>query len=152
MRLMNLSQLGWKRDQNVTIEYRYTGARGDREAPLAAELSGLGVDLFVTWGTSLALVVMQATSRTPVVLLTTHDPIEYGVVTNLARPGGNVTGVTGPPNLEILGKRLELLKEIIPSLSRLAVLRSTESFHQSEIAALMAGAKSRSAYGPRRGH
>jgi putative ABC transport system substrate-binding protein len=124
----SLRQLGWERDRNVTIEYRYTGGRGEREAPLATELAGLGVDLFVTWGTSLALAVMQVTSRNPVVLLTHHDPIEYGVVTNLARPGGNVTGVTGLPNLEILAKRLELLKEVIPSLSRVAVVRSTESF------------------------
>src|SRR5262245_9797483 len=137
----SLRQLGWEGGRNVTFEYRYSSARGDREALLAAELTGLGVDLFVTWGTSLALAVMEASSRNQVVLLTTHDPIEYGVVTNLAQPGGNVTGVTGLANLEILAKRLDLLKEIIPSLSRLAVLRSTESFHKSEIAALLAGAR-----------
>jgi putative ABC transport system substrate-binding protein len=125
----SLRRLGWERDRNVTFEYRYASGRGDRVAPLAKELSGLGVDLLVAWGTAEALAVMQVTSRNPVVLLTTHDPIEYGVVTNLARPGGNVTGVTGLANLEILAKRLDLLKEIMPSLSRLAVLRSTESFH-----------------------
>ena len=75
------------------------------------------------------------------VLLTTDGLIEYGVVTNLTRPRGNVTGATGPPSLEILAKRLELLKEVIPSLSRVAVLHSTESFHESDAAALMAGAK-----------
>jgi len=122
----SLRQLGCERDRNVTIEYRYTGGRGDNEAPLVTELAGLGVDLFVVWGPSLALAATQAAPQTPVVFMVTDtDPIQAGLVSNFAHPGGSITGISSP-NVQVIAKRLELLKEAVPTLTQVAVLFSTE--------------------------
>jgi putative ABC transport system substrate-binding protein len=114
----SLEQLGWARDRNIEIEYRYIEGRQDKIGPLVAELVGLGPDLFVAWGPPLALAVKQAAPQTPVVFLGHADPIGFGVVSNLARPGGNVTGIAGNASQQIAAKRLELLKEAVPSLAR----------------------------------
>jgi putative ABC transport system substrate-binding protein len=122
----SLEQLGWVRDRNIKIEYRYTGGRQDKVGPLVAEVVGLDLDLFVAWSPPLALAVKQGAPQSPVVFLGTINLIEFGLVSNLARPGGNVTGITGLASEQITAKRLELLKEAVPSLARVAVLFSTE--------------------------
>src|SRR5215510_2192168 len=85
-----LQQLGWVKDRDIKIEYRYTDGRQDKVGPLVTEVVDLGLDLFVAWGPPLALGVKQAAPQIPVVfLITAFDPIELGLVSNLSRPGGN---------------------------------------------------------------
>ena len=121
-----LQQLGWVKNRDIKIEYRYTDGRQDKVGPLVMEVVGLGLDLFVAWSPPLARAIKQAAPQSPVVFLTTFDPIALGLVSNLARPGGNVTGITALASEQIIGKRLELLKETVPSLARVVVLFSTE--------------------------
>ena len=137
-----LQQLGWVKGQNVIIEYRYTGGRQDTVPPLVAEIVGLGVDVIVAWGPPLSLAVKRATTQIPLVFLLTFDPVDIGLVSNIARPSGNVTGITSLASLEIFSKRLQLLKEVVPSLSRVAVLASTEQTRSERAKdALQAAAK-----------
>jgi putative ABC transport system substrate-binding protein len=127
----SLQELGWTRGRNIRIESRYTGGRQDTIAPLAAELVGLGVDVIVAWGPT-APVVKRATSQIPVVFLSMFaDAVDLGLVSNIARPGANVTGV-GVSGLEMDAKRLQLLKEAIPSLRRITMLVSSEQTLSSE--------------------
>jgi putative tryptophan/tyrosine transport system substrate-binding protein len=135
-----LRELGYIEGQNILIEYRYAQGKFDRLPALAAELLALKVDVIVTGGSSVTRRVKQATDKIPIVMTNDNDPVGDGFVTNLARPGGNITGLaTLTPDLS--GKRLELLKEIIPKLSRVAVLgTSTEpsiaqSLKETELAA-----------------
>jgi ABC-type uncharacterized transport system substrate-binding protein len=121
-----LQQLGWMINRNITIEYRYAGGRQDRIAPIAEEVIRSHPDAIVVWGPPLALAAKRLTTQIPVIFLMTFDPVEVGLVSNLANPGGNLTGVTGLASLEIFSKRLQLLKEIAPSITRVAVLVSTE--------------------------
>jgi len=118
-----LRELGYIEEQNIAIEYRYTEGRRDRAPELAAELVRLKVDIIVvTAGDTWIRAAKNATKTIPIVMMGQGlDPVEAGLVKSLARPGGNVTGVT---NLigELGGKRLELLKEAVPKLSRVAVL------------------------------
>ena len=137
-----LQQLGWVKGHNVIIEDRHTGGRQDTVAPLVAEIVGLGVDVIVAWGPPLSLAAKRATTQIPLVFLLTFDPVDIGLVSNLARPGGNVTGITSLASLEIFAKRLQLLKEVVPSLSRVAVLLSTEQTRSERARdALQAAAK-----------
>jgi putative ABC transport system substrate-binding protein len=122
----SLQQLGWVKDQSIRIEYRYSGGRQDTVAPLTADVVGSGVDVLVAWGPPLSLAAKRATSQIPLVFLLTFDPVDVGLVSNYARPGGNVTGITNIAGLEIFAKRLQLLKEAVPSLTRVAVLTSME--------------------------
>ena len=117
-----LQNLGWVKDQNIRIEERYSGGRPDALAPLAAELVGLRVDVLVAWSPAGALAAKRATSQIPVVFLAAANPVGYGLVASLARPGGNVTGVSIDVSPEIFGKRLQLLKETVPALARVALL------------------------------
>jgi putative tryptophan/tyrosine transport system substrate-binding protein len=121
-----LQQLGWVKDRDIKIEYRYTGGRQDKVAAVVSEVVGMGPDLFVAWSPPLALGIKQAAPQSPLVFLTTFDPIGLGLVSNFARPGGNVTGITALASEQIIAKRLELLKEAVPSLARVAVLFSAE--------------------------
>jgi putative ABC transport system substrate-binding protein len=121
-----LGQLGWVNDQNITIEYRYSGGRQDTVAPLIEEVVGLGVDVILAWGPLLSLAAKQTAPQIPLVFIIIFDPVDLGLVSSISRPGGNVTGVTGLASLEIFAKRLQLLKEVVPSLVRVAVLLSTE--------------------------
>src|SRR5919109_4951489 len=90
-----LQELGWSRERNLLIESRYTGGRQDIVAALAAELVGLGVEVLVAWGPESGLAAKRATSQIPVVFCSMFaDPVDYGLVSNVAHPGGNVTGVT----------------------------------------------------------
>jgi len=121
--LQGLRDLGDVDGRNVAIEYRDAEGKLERVPGLAAELVALKVDvIFVGGGTRVTLAAMEATKTIPIVFTGLGDPVESGIVTNLARPGGNVTGLSslGP---ELVGKRLELLKQAVPGLDRVAVLR-----------------------------
>jgi putative tryptophan/tyrosine transport system substrate-binding protein len=128
----SLRQHGWTNDQNIRIEYRYTGGRQDTVSPLVTEIIGLGMDVLLTWGLPLSLAVKQAETKIPLVFLITFDPVDIGLVSNLARPGGNVTGVTGLASLDTFAKRLQLVTQFIPSLARIAVLVSTEQTRSNQ--------------------
>lgn len=121
-----LQQLGWIEGQNISIEKRYSGGRQDTVAARVEEIVGLSVDVIVAWGPPLSLAAKRAAPQTPLVFLVVFDPVDLGLVSNIPRPGGNVTGITGLASREIFAKRLQLLKEVLPSLSRVAVLASTE--------------------------
>ena len=121
-----LHKLGWLEGQNLKIEYRYTGGRQDTVASRVEEIVGLGVDVIVAWGPPLSLAAKRLAPQIPLVFLIVFDPVDLGLVSNISHPGGNVTGITGLASLEIFAKRLQLLKEVLPSLSRVAVLSSTE--------------------------
>ncbi|HEV8209080.1 MAG TPA: ABC transporter substrate-binding protein [Vicinamibacterales bacterium] len=114
--------LGYVDGRNVGIAFRDADGKRERLPALAAELVALNVDvIFVAGGTRVTLAAMQATKRIPIVFADVGDPVESGLVTSLARPGGNVTGLSsiGP---ELVGKRLELLKQAVPGIDRVAVL------------------------------
>jgi putative tryptophan/tyrosine transport system substrate-binding protein len=120
--LQGLRDLGYVVGRTVVIEYRYAEGKRERLPTLAAELVALKVDVIVVDGsTQAALTAMQATKTIPIVFTSVGDPVESGLVTSLARPGGNVTGLSslGP---ELVGKRLELLKQAVPGVDRVAVL------------------------------
>ena len=118
---LGLRDLGWVEGKNISIEYRYAEGRNDRLPDLAADLVRLKVDVIVTAVTSDALAAKKATRTIPIVMVAAGDPVASGLVESLARPGGNVTGLS-QMTPELAGKRLELLKEIVPKLSRVAVL------------------------------
>jgi len=119
-----LRALGYMEGKDLILEYRFAAGQPERFAALAAELVRLKVDLLVTDATPAAQAAKDATSTIPIVMAVSAAPIEAGLVASLARPGGNVTGlsVMAP---ELGGKRLELLKEVLPNVSRVAVLWST---------------------------
>ena len=116
-----LGELGWIEGRNVAIEYRWADGHGERFAQIAAELVRLKVDIIVTAATAPALVSKQATSTIPIVFALATDPIGSGLVASLARPGGNVTGLS-IQNVDLVGKRIELLHEVVPHLTRLAII------------------------------
>ena len=115
-----LRELGWIQGQTVTIEYRWANGRNDRYAEIAAEFVRLKVDLIVTSGGAV-LAAKRASSDIPIVFAVAVDPVAGGLVTNLARPGGNVTGLS-IQGADLAGKRLEIAREIVPRLNRLAIL------------------------------
>jgi putative tryptophan/tyrosine transport system substrate-binding protein len=121
-----LRDLGWIEGKNISIEYRYAEGRSDRLPELAADLVRLNVDIIVTSVSPDALAAKNATGTIPIVMAASGDPVALGLVENLARPGGNITGLS-QISPELAGKRLELLKEIVPKLSRVAVLRNPQS-------------------------
>jgi putative tryptophan/tyrosine transport system substrate-binding protein len=116
-----LRQHGWTDRQNIAMEYRFADGKTDRLDELAAELVHLKVDVILSGATTGALAAKRATSAIPIVMVTTGDPVAAGLVTSLARPGGNLTGVTALGQ-ELSGKRLQLLKEALPGKSHIAVL------------------------------
>ena len=118
---LGVRDLGWVEGKNIIIEYRYAEGRLDRLPDLAADLVLLKVDVIVTTATSDALAAQKATRAIPVVMASAGDPVATGLVESLARPGGNITGLSEMLQ-ELGGKRLELLKEMVPKLSRVAVL------------------------------
>jgi putative ABC transport system substrate-binding protein len=115
-----LRDLGYVEGKSHRFEYRFAQGRTERFPPLASELVNLPVDLIVAWGTPASLAAHKATSTIPIVM-SAGDPIGAGIVSSLARPGGNVTGLS-VQMAEQEGKRLELLKKLLPSFSRVAVL------------------------------
>jgi putative tryptophan/tyrosine transport system substrate-binding protein len=136
----SLSGLGWIEGKNLIYEGRYAENRPERLPALVAELIGLNVDVIVATGTLAPIAAKRATTTIPIVMTTAGDPLGSGLVASLAKPGGNVTGLSlmAP---ELAGKRLELLKEVIPGLTRIAVLwnaanpYSATGFDQTKLAA-----------------
>jgi putative ABC transport system substrate-binding protein len=119
--VQRLRELGWSEGRNLTIEYRWAEGRSERFAEIAAEFVRLKVDVIVTHNTLPPLAAKQATSVIPIVFATAGDPVATGIVESLARPGGNVTGLSSQ-HPDTAGKRLEILSEFVPGLRRLAVM------------------------------
>jgi putative ABC transport system substrate-binding protein len=116
-----LHDLGYVEGKNVRFEYRYAKGDNERLPELANELVGLNVDVIVTWGTEAVLAAKQATTAIPIVMGVIGDALGIGIVTNLAHPGGNVTGCS-LDSAQLEAKRLQLLKELVPRLSRIGIL------------------------------
>ena len=127
-----LSKLGWVEGKNITIEYRFAEQKRERLPELAAELVRLKVDLIVVTSGPPALAAKGATNTIPIVMTSTTDPVAEGLVASLARPGGNVTGLSGLAN-ELNTKRLEVLKDAVPKLSRVGLLQMAEMVQWKEI-------------------
>ena len=119
--LERLSDLGWVVGQNLTFEPRSADQRLDRLPGLAAELVQLNVSMILAFGNEAALAAKRATATIPIVMVA-GDPVGSGLVASLARPGGNITGLTNEAGLEIFSKQLELLKEAAPKISRVGIL------------------------------
>jgi putative tryptophan/tyrosine transport system substrate-binding protein len=117
-----LRKLGYVEGQNIAVEYRYGDNKSERMPRLAADLVHLNVDVIVTTGSSATRPAKEATAVIPIVMMSDNDPVGSGIVISLARPGGNITGLTNM-SMDLGDKRLELLKEIVPRLSRVAVFR-----------------------------
>jgi len=141
-----LRDLGYVEGKDIIIEYRFGGGEREQIPKLAAELVRLKVDIIVAPGTPVAQAAKTATRTIPIVFSGVADPVGTGLVTSLARPGGNVTGLT-PISAELSAKRLELLKETVPRVSRIAVLSTpdyplpvkTETLKEMEVAARALG-------------
>jgi putative ABC transport system substrate-binding protein len=119
--VQNLRELGDAEGENIAIEYRWAEGHDERLPKLAAELVSLQPDVIVTTGTPGTIAAKHSTSTIPIVFASSGNPISAGLVASLARPGGNITGFT-LSGAELEGKRVQLLKEAIPGLSRLALL------------------------------
>src|SRR5262245_12593317 len=133
-----LRDLGYLEGQNIAFDYRYAGGLPDRLAWVAVELVHRPVDLIATFGTPPTLAAKQATTTIPIVMMGVGDPVGSGLVASLARPGGNITGNT-ILGAEVAGKRLQLLKEVIPSLSCVAFLWNPDNAsHPAQLAELRA--------------
>jgi putative ABC transport system substrate-binding protein len=121
-----LRELGWIDGRNIAIEYRWADARPERYAEISAEFVRLKIDVIVTAGTAPVLAAKQATSILPIVFAAAGNPVDTGIVASLARPGGNVTGLSNQAT-DTVGKRLELLREVVSGLRRLAILANIGS-------------------------
>ena len=119
-----LQNLGYSEGRNITLEVRYSGGRSDRAGEIAAEFVRLGVDVIVAHFTPAVRAALGATQKIPIVMAPAGAPLQSGFIDSLARPGGNVTGLSAM-DAEIGGRRLQLLGDLIPSLARVAVLAST---------------------------
>jgi putative tryptophan/tyrosine transport system substrate-binding protein len=124
--VQRLRQLGWIEGRTVAIEYRWAEGRSDRHAEIAAEFVRLKVDVIVTSGTPPVLAAKQATAVIPIVFAAVSDPVGTGLVASLARPGGNVTGLSNQIS-DTSGKKLEFLREVVPGLRRLAILANVSN-------------------------
>ena len=135
-----LRELGYVEGQNITIEFRSAEGKVERLPDLAAELVRLKVDVIMTGATDPIRAAQQATRTIPIVMGISVDPVSQGFVASLARPGGNITGLS-LRTLDLVGKRLELLKEVVPKVSRVAVLWNADnpgvalSFREAAVAA-----------------
>jgi putative tryptophan/tyrosine transport system substrate-binding protein len=127
-----LSKLGWVEGKNVSIEYRFAEGKTDRLPELAAELVHSKVDLIVVSGRAPGLAAKKATTTIPIVMMSFPDPMAAGMVASLARPGGNVTGLSSLTN-ELNSKRLEILKDTVPKLSRVGVLRQVGGLGSADL-------------------
>jgi putative ABC transport system substrate-binding protein len=119
--VQRLRELGWIESRTIAVEYRWAEGRSEHVAEVAAEFVQRKVDVIVTASTTAVLAAKQATSVIPIVFAAAADPVGTGLVGSLARPGGNVTGLS-VQQIETVGKRLELLREVVPGLRRLALL------------------------------
>lgn len=118
-----LGERGWTIGQTVDIDYRWADGRTDQFDPLASELAKRNVAVIATWGTATALAAKHASSAIPIVFTIVGDPVGSGLVASLAHPGGNVTG-TSTQHPETVGKRIQVLHELLPAMRRIAVLRN----------------------------
>ena len=118
--VQRMRELGWTEGRNLAIAYRWAEGRSERFAEIAAEFVRLKVDVILTHNTLPTLAAKQATSAIPVVFATAGEPVGTGIVASLARPGGNVTGLSSQ-QAETAGKRLEILRDLVPGLRRLAI-------------------------------
>jgi len=116
-----LRELGWVEDRTIAIQYRWAEGRTERLAEIAAEFVRLKVDVIVTNSAAPVVAAKQATSVIPIIIASAADPVGTGLVASLARPGGNVTGLSVQMT-DLAGKRLELLREVVPGLRRLAIM------------------------------
>jgi putative tryptophan/tyrosine transport system substrate-binding protein len=141
-----LREVGYVEGKNISIEYRHAEGKLERLPTLAAELVKLNVNVIVTGGGNATGAVKAATSTIPIVMAQSGDPVADGLVTSLARPGGNITGLSNVAP-ELNGKRLELLKEVVPKLTRVAVFgtstarRNAQALREVELAASGFGIK-----------
>jgi putative ABC transport system substrate-binding protein len=119
--VQRLHELGWIENRTIAVDYRWGEGLSERAAEIAAEFVRLKVDVIVTSGTPQVVAAMQATSVIPIVFATAGDPVASGLVASLARPGGNVTGLA-TMSADLAGKRLQLLRQVVPGLSRVAVM------------------------------
>ena len=138
-----LHQLGYVEGQNLVLEGRFAQGQYERLPALAAELVRLGVDVTVTISTPAALAAKHATTTIPIVMAGVSDPVERGLIASLARPGGNLTGITNNPGPGFTAKQLELLKEAAPTISRVGVFWDStflkEGFSEAQSAAQALG-------------
>ena len=123
--LLRLRQLGWIEGQNLAIEYRWADGDVARLPQLAAEMVRLNVDVIVAPAGSAAVAAKNATRSIPIVMIFASDPVGLGLIGSLGRPGGNVTGTTFTSSSEIFGKQLQILKEAVPRISRVALLENS---------------------------
>jgi putative tryptophan/tyrosine transport system substrate-binding protein len=136
-----LRELGQVEGRNVAIEVRWAGGRSERYAEIIAEFVRLKVDVILTHTTPAVLAAKQATSVIPIVFATAGDPVGNGLIASLARPGGNVTGLSSETS-DTAGKRLELLREVVPGLRRLALLANVGSAYAVlELSQVLAAAR-----------
>ena len=126
-----LHELGWREGQNLKIEVRFGEGRNERFAEIAAEFAALKVNMIVSSGGAVPA-IMRTTSTIPTIFAGANDPVGSGYVTSLARPGGNVTGLS-LQSADLVGKRLELLREVVPKLKRLAVIGSARDSRGSVV-------------------
>jgi putative tryptophan/tyrosine transport system substrate-binding protein len=124
--VQRLRELGWSEGRTIAIEYRWGEGREERFAEVAAEFVRLKVDVILTTGTLAVMAAKQATSVIPIVFATAGDPVANHLVASLARPGGNVTGLSVQSN-ELAGKRIEVLREVVPGLRRLAIMGNVDN-------------------------
>jgi ABC-type uncharacterized transport system substrate-binding protein len=140
--VQRLRELGWMEGRTVAIEYRWAEGREERFAEFAAEFVRLKVDVIVSYATPPVIAAKQATAAVPIVSAVMGDPVGTGLVASLARPGGNVTGLS-VLTPDLVGKRLELLREVVPGLRRLAVLANVSNpISELEMGEVQAAAKS----------
>jgi putative tryptophan/tyrosine transport system substrate-binding protein len=130
--LQGLRELGWIEGHNLVIEYRWAEGNPEQVPALAAELVQLRVDVLVAGDSRVIVAAKHATNTIPIVMTISGDPVRTGLIESLARPGGNLTGLTvlAP---ELVGKRLELLKEAVPGIARVAVLGESSQYEWSEL-------------------
>jgi putative ABC transport system substrate-binding protein len=119
-----LHKLGWIEGKNIRFDYRWAEADDTRQPGLAAELVALPVDLILTWGTAATLASKRATATIPIVMGSAGDPVKAGIVSSLARPGGNVTGFSSQ-SLELEGKRFEIMRDLLPGIAQVVMLGNT---------------------------
>jgi ABC-type uncharacterized transport system substrate-binding protein len=124
--VQRLRELGWIENRTVAIEYRWAEGRSERYSEIAAEFVRLKVDVIVTVATPPTLAAKQATAVIPIVFAVAGDPVETGLVASLARPSGNVTGLSSQA-ADLAAKRLEILREVVPGLRRLAILANVNN-------------------------
>ena len=138
-----LHELGWVEGQNIVIDYRFAGGEFDRLPDLAAELVRLNVNIIVAGATPSSAAAKKATDTIPIVMIAAGDPVGVGLIKSLARPGGNVTGLSFSVGMETFGKGLELLKEAVPYARRVAVLSNPANPNQPlAISGISSAAKS----------